>query len=175
MTTLKDYLRDREEALAERWLEASLKSYARDAAAFFGRERDPFANPVGQALRAGTRGIVACLLRGMEAGEVCRLLEEIIRIRAVQEFAPSQAVGFVQLLKEAVRAELGGRAEAPEGRAEMRELDAAVDQVALFAFDIYVRCRDRVQELRIDEVKRSVALILERGRREAAREGVEHS
>jgi hypothetical protein len=46
--------------------------------------------------------------------------------------------------------------------ADLAELDERVDRIALMAFDIYVRCRDQVCELRINEVKRRVSWVLDR-------------
>ena len=37
-----------------------------------------------------------------------------------------------------------------------------VDQIALFAFDIYTRCREKVAELRINEIKRGVSAVMAR-------------
>ena len=90
------------------------------------------------------------------------LLDDVIKIRAVQEFAPSQALAFVFLLKEAIRAELGSEVPRPACSAEWANLQRQIDQVALGAFDAYVRYRGQVCELRINEVKRSVAAIVER-------------
>lgn len=162
MTTLRSLLRQRTPALAKRWLEATLSSYPKDSSSFLRREGDPFANPVGRALREGTRGILDSLLGGMDAEDVCRHLEEIIKIRAIQDLTPSRAVSFVFLLKEAIRDELGGEASNPQRADELAKLDAEVDQIALFAFDIFTRCREQVYELRVNEVKRNVAAVMKR-------------
>ncbi len=44
----------------------------------------------------------------------------------------------------------------------MAELDRRIDLVALGVFDIYMGYRGQVCELRINEVKRSVAMLTER-------------
>jgi hypothetical protein len=85
-----------------------------------------------------------------------------MKIRAVQQFTPSQAVGFVFRLREIVRAELGGVAADPEVSVELAELDAQIDRIALAAFDTYVACREQVYELRINEVKRQVSWIVDK-------------
>jgi hypothetical protein len=159
--TLKIKLRDNRDAILDRWLRATMDTYAKDTSSFLGREKDRFANPVGHSLRTGTRGILDGLLEGVNAEEICRHLNEIIKIRAIQDFAPSRAVSFVFLLKDAIRAELG-RDGIQRFSSELTQIDAEIDQVALFAFDIYSRCREQVTELRINEVKRSVAAIMQR-------------
>ncbi len=94
------------------------------------------------------------LSKGRTRAKSVAALDEIIKIRAVQEFTPSQALAFVFLLKEAVRAELGSEEDrAPALPAELADLDRQIDQVALGAFDAYMRYRGQVCELRINEVK----------------------
>ena len=96
-------------AIGERWLERTLASYRPDAAAFFKQQQNRFANPVGQTFAERTGAIVDGLLAGADATELCVHLEEIVKIRAVQEFTPAEAVSFVFLLKDAIREELARR------------------------------------------------------------------
>ncbi|MGZ6142698.1 MAG: hypothetical protein ACXWLM_05135, partial [Myxococcales bacterium] len=66
---------------------------------------------------------------------------------------PSRAVGFVFLLRDAIRA------EAPS---ELAALEPRIENLALLAFDAYVEFRERVHRLREKELKRSVSTILRR-------------
>lgn len=159
---LADLLQEKKAAIADRWLKEIYATYPKDVSHFLRREKDRFANPAGHALRAGTRAILDGVLEGMEAEKVCRHLDDVLKIRAIQEFTPSRAVSFVFLLKKAVRAELGKAAGDPRLAAELAGFEEGIDQVALFAFDIYVRNREKVYELRINEVKRSVSAIMKR-------------
>lgn len=150
------------QAVVERWIELTLATYQSKATAFFMREGDRFANPVGRAVRVGLRGVGECLLGEMNAEEICRQLEEVVKIRAVQDFTPGAAVSFVFLFKDAVREKLAGVLDESRFFGVREELERRVDQAALFAFDIFVRCREQVYELRVNEVKRSVAALVER-------------
>jgi hypothetical protein len=162
MMTVIDYLRERRNSILERWLERALALYAPDASNFFAREKNAFANPVGSTLREGASVILDNLIDEFDAGCVCGHLEEIIKIRAVQDFSPSRAVSFVFLLKDAIRSELRDVDLDRHAQDELARIDAAIDQTALFAFDIYVKCREQVYELRVDEVKRNVSAIMKR-------------
>jgi hypothetical protein len=155
--TLSGRLREKSPAIAERWLEGALADYPADSAAVFRRQKDPFGNPVGHALRVGTRAAVEALLAGQEPDAVCAHLDEIVKMRAVQEFQPSRAISFVFLLKEAIRAELAAEDPGEALSSELAEFGRRIDLVALGAFDLYMHHRGRVYELRINEVKRSVA------------------
>ena len=158
---LSDQLREKTVAIADRWLAEALAAYPADSAAAFRRGQDRFANPVGHALREGTRAALEALLDGRPPSEVCAALDEVIKIRAVQEFKPSEALRFVFALKAALRAELKSPPADEAVSADLAELDRRIDQAALEAFDIYMRYRSQIGELRINEVKRSVARLVE--------------
>jgi hypothetical protein len=160
--TISAILHEKQNSIIERWQHDALASYANDASKFFAREKNQFANPVGSALRDGTRAIFKNLIDGFDAELVCRNLNEIIKIRAIQDFSPSRAISFVFLLKQAIRVELAGIALDKQLARELDEIDATIDQIAMFAFDIYVKCREHLYELRVNEVKRSVAVLMKR-------------
>ena len=162
MMTLAALLKKKKNAIVQRWLDAALAVYPKDASAAFGRQKDPFANPVGHSLRVGTDGVFASLLDGMGDEKIRESLHEMVKIRAVQQFSASQAVGFVFGLKDAVRAELGQAVREPQISSELVGLERRIDQVALTAFDVFVACREQLCELRINEVKRSVGWVLDK-------------
>jgi hypothetical protein len=168
-TMLRDILKESQSAIVERWLAETLASYQSSGAEFFQQTKDPFANPVGCALARGMTGVVDCLLTEKPIESVRGNLDEIVKIRAVQDFSPSQALSFVFLLKKAVRKELGGRIDKQGLTADLARFESRIDEVALLAFEIYVHCREQVYQLRVDEVKRSVSGIMTRFNRKGAK------
>lgn len=152
---LIDLLRQKKEAIHERWLERTLATYRPDTAAFLRQQADPFANPVGHTLKHGTRAILDNLLDGMDPLLHSARLDDILKIRAIQDFTPSEAVSFVFMLKEAILDELAGELRDPRIATEILDFLARIDQLALEAFDIYVRSREKVYELRLGEIRRS--------------------
>jgi hypothetical protein len=167
MLSLADLLRERQGAIVERWTADVLATYPEETTAVFGREQDRFANPVGHSVRAGTRGVVAALCDGRDPGQIRAALREVIQVRAIQQFAPSAAVGFVFRLKDVIRGELAGAGGDPAIAAELAALDGAIDEMALTAFDVFAECREQVCQLRVDEVKRQVAWVVDRMNRRA--------
>ena len=162
MDLLRQRLCERAETVVDRWFTDVLTGYPNDAAAAFGRERDRFANPVGYSLRLGTRAVFDALIDGVDPARIRHALEEIVRIRAVQQFATPDAVAFVFRLKAAIRHELGPSLADPQVAAELRELEDRIDRAALVAFEIFTECRARIAELRINELKRSLPWMVER-------------
>jgi len=80
----------------------------------------------------------------------------------VQEMSASEAVGFVFGLKAAVRAELGPAAGQADLADDLAKLDAAVDRVALTAFDLYVEYRERISQVRVQAANRRVSWIVQK-------------
>jgi hypothetical protein len=162
-------LRPHRDAIARRWVEAILATYPEQAAAVFGREQDRFANPVGHSVRTGVHGVVEALCDGMDEEQVRAGLREIIQVRAVQQFSPAQAVGFVFQLKGVVRRVLDG-AGRPAVAPELAALDFVVDRLALAAFEVFTACREQVYQLRLEEAKRRVAWVVDRLNRSVGKE-----
>lgn len=147
-------------SIADHWSGLILATYPSDAARLMSTQTDPFANPVGGTVRRATRII---LNKGMDPDEpeVLDALHDIIRIRAVQEFSPSQAVGVVFLLKRSIR-EAFGNGASPLGPADLTDLDSKVDAMALRAFDFYAEDRERIAQIRVRESHRMVRRLLQR-------------
>jgi len=162
MMELQELLRKKADAITERWLGEALAMYPEESSALFARQKDPFANPVGHSLRVGTKRIFGAILDGMDTKEIQEFLREIIKIRAVQQFPPSQAVGFIFGLKNAIRMEIGNVAGDLQLSTELIKLEGDIDQIALAAFDIFVQCREQVYELRVNEVKRQFSWVVEK-------------
>ncbi|NIR14460.1 MAG: hypothetical protein GWN86_11135, partial [Desulfobacterales bacterium] len=57
----------------------------------------------------GIRSLYEELLGEMNIDRLSSSLNNIIRIRSVQDFSPSQAIGFIFLLKKAIREVLESR------------------------------------------------------------------
>jgi hypothetical protein len=160
--TLSDLLREKSSSILQRWQCLALATYPEASRRAFQCQQDPFANPVGHALRSGTQAAWEGFVEGRGADEIVACLDEIIKIRAVQEFKPSTAIAFIFSLKDAIRAELGSEDPALALSPEMVDVEARVDRIALGVFDVFTRYRAQVCELRINEIKRSVGRYAQR-------------
>ncbi len=147
-------LRLKKGAIQENWIEKILDSYPSRGRDYYRTKKDEFLNPVGTVLSSRAEAIIESLLEGFDHSVLSTLLEDVIKIRAVQDFSPSQALAFLPLLKQALREELQTVERAEAWPREFEEFEARIDQMTLLAFDIYTGCRQRIYELRIDELKR---------------------
>jgi hypothetical protein len=154
--SLESILLERRNAILEEWLERTLGTYPDSTARFFSEVNDRFRNPVGHALREVLPALLDSLLRAADTAAMVPLLDRIVRLRAVQDFTASQAVAFVFLLKRVIRGELEG--ESVRGSEEMAALEARIDELGLLAFDVFMKCREQIYEIKAHEALRMMSV-----------------
>jgi hypothetical protein len=135
-------------AILEQWLARALGVYGEKVAPLAVAERDPFRNPVGHTLRTHLSRLLHELLGGMDPAVIDASMEQIIAVRAIQDLSVAQALGFVYELRSILRRELPER--------DAAETDARIDQLSLAAFAQFLKCRERLAELRLNEHLRSL-------------------
>jgi len=157
---LRTLLIEKQKVIAERWCQEVLDTYPKDTAKFLREKNDEFANPIGKSIKQGIEETFAALIQeGKE--EAPSFLKDIIQIRAVQDFAASEAVGFVFFLKRIIREELGKAAEEEKIAKALLEFEAQIDQLALASFDIYAQCRNRLADIKTMELKKMTYRLLQ--------------
>ena len=132
------------------WLERILETYPEKNSRLLRLETDPFRNPAGHAFREGAGVLVEEVLGGMVLARITPALDAIVRIRAVQDFTPTEAVAFVFLLRDVAARHLRDRAEI------LGEVHRRIDHLALEAFDLFMACREKIYEIRAETLKRSM-------------------
>jgi len=71
----------------------------------------------------------------------------------VQSFSPSQAVTFLFDLKKVIRDELKVELMEKTISDELINFEFLIDQVVLRAFDLYMKSREKVFKIRVNEIK----------------------
>ncbi len=162
---LNALLREKQSAITAKWFESVLAAYPENTANIYRKSEAPFTNPVGHNARQGVEGLFDALLKGVMLNEASAFLDAIVRVRAVQQFPPSQALSFIYELKKIVRAEIGAAAA---GQGLTEDLDAflsTIDDLALFAFDLYMGCREKLFEIKVNEMKNSTFRLIQQANR----------
>jgi hypothetical protein len=161
---LESRLSEERSEVAEKWLDLLLQTYPEQTQRLWRRNKDPFANPVGQTFREAVRRLLDLVLEWSDAEAMSEALDKIIRIRAVQDFSPSEAVNFVYLLKRLLRDRYGKEMARAGALEQLRDFEVRLDNLALMAFDVYTKCREQVYEMRIQEVKNAQHKLLVRAK-----------
>lgn len=159
---LKSLLLQRSSSILDRWFDDLFCTYPPDTQRFLKKQKDRFANPVGTTLFKEMENLYHCFLEEYDREKVSAILDRIIRIRAVQDFSPSDAVGFLFSLKGIVRSEMDDLRGDNDLDSEFSALDSRIDDIVLLAFDIYMKCREKVFEIRVKETRGHVSGLLKK-------------
>jgi len=161
---LDGFLRKRKKDLVQKWFHAVVETYSSDASRFFENRKDPFANPVGNTFRKGLDALYDRLLdtQSNDPHQIGTCLDPMIRIRAVQNFFPSQAVGFLFDFKKILRQELGEKLQQPGMGEAFTRLEERIDEFGLIAFNIYMQCREKIYQLKTDDLRERTFRAFER-------------
>lgn len=158
----REHLLQKKSALVDRWFDIALETYPADSSGFLRNKKRQFANPVGHTIFEGMEHILDELLKEEEL-DIDRIspdLDSIIRIRAVQDMTPSQALVFIFRLKKMLREELE-RAGLARSK-DIEVLESRIDVTALIAFDLYVKCREKIYDLKANELRNMTFRLLQR-------------
>jgi hypothetical protein len=169
-TILYALLWPRKEAMTARWIETVHGTYPFDTIGFLRTRKDRFANPVGYRTEEAARRLMDVLFSESPDEEALRgAVDEIIRVRAIQDFSPEMAVGIFFALKDIVRDVVSGSGQGAEVLPALLALESRIDAVALLAFGAYARCRETLHLLKVDEFKRQYAQIVRLAEKKAAK------
>lgn len=153
MVNIKNILTQKREIILKRWLELILETYPADVANFLRLEKDRFTNPVGHILTQETEILYDELIHDADPDRILSALDSIIRIRAVQDSLPSQAIAFIFFLKKALREEIEKAFTGDALLKALSQLETRIDMMSLLAFDVYMRCREEIHNIRSGEIK----------------------
>ena len=139
-----------------------VETYPADSGKFLKNQQDPFANPVGRNIHQGLETILNELLGEMDYKSIVSFLDPVIRIRAVQNFSPSEAIAFVFFLKNITREVLKKEREWQKDIDGLLQFESKIDEVGLLAFDVYMQCREKLYEIKSTEMRNSMFKAFER-------------
>jgi hypothetical protein len=160
--SLEKFFKAKVRTISDRWADTIINSYPEEGAKFFGNAKNQFANPAGHTFRANTEKILTLLLAGGgESEELRALVDGIVRIRAVQGLGPSRTVAFVFALRDIIEDEVT-RAGQTMSADERALWTGRVDELALTAFDQYMKCREVLWEQKANHLHNRTHKLLER-------------
>ena len=150
---LLEHLARKKSAVIKQWFERLMATYPADTAQFLRSQKDAFANPVGQNSFQSLDGIFEHILKDFDPNTAKSIIDPVIRIRAIQDFTPSKAIGFVFDLKEILKDMTPEDAADPKGQKAMAGLFRRIDKLGLLAFDVYMECREKIYDLKANEMR----------------------
>ncbi len=137
-------------AILDAWVEKTVQIYPEQSRESIARGGERFRNPVGFTVRESLAKLLEELAGEMDAVRTSEALDGLVRLRAVQECTPAEAVCFVFLLRQIIREQ--------NARDQFPDLERRIDELALMTFDQYVKCREDLALVRINEAKRALSV-----------------
>jgi hypothetical protein len=159
---LKTFLTQNRETIVKRWTRQVFDTYPSDTSSFLESQRDRFANPVGYTISTDISNLFDQLTGEMDREKILVSIDNILKIRALQDFSPSQAVEFCFALKRMIRKMLMKSSPDKDMLADLLEFESRIDSLALFAFETYMNCRERIHQIRTDEIKKRSVQVADR-------------
>jgi hypothetical protein len=160
---LNNLLERNKDDIVKRWLASVIDTYPADTSRFMKSQKDPFANPVGNTLSVNLGPLFDELLNEMDYKSIASYLYPILRVRAVQPIlSSSQSTGFIFSLKKVIRKVLKKELSDPDILKELLHFESKIDELTLIAFDIYMKCREQVYEIKANEVRNRTFRAFER-------------
>jgi hypothetical protein len=151
---------DHRDQILKCWISSVIDAYPEETAKFLRSKPDQFANPVGASIRESLTELLDGLIVGVEPRELTSALDRVIRIRAVQEYSPSDSLGFVFALKGLAKEVIGETGV--EGARSLAVLDSRIERLGMQAFDVYMTCREQMWAIRAREIRNQSVGIMER-------------
>jgi hypothetical protein len=151
-------IRENKLEILDAWFKLTIDTYPQESGKFFLEHSRQFTNPVGFTIHEALEKIFNGMF-GEAPAELNEGLEEIIRLRAVQDFCPSEAVGFILKLKGILIKNIPGLSAAD---IQYQIVEDKIDGALLMAFDIFMNSRERIYEIKATEVRNRTSRMIER-------------
>lgn len=160
---LVELIKAKRDTVLTAWANRVYATYPFDTGGFLRSSSNEFSNPVGaRTVFLGELLLDSLCGDPVSIENLTQGMEEFIRIRAVQDFTPEQALAVLYLLKECIadlfKAEIVGNMLWPE----MWTLSARLDGAVLLGFGAYMRSRENMWSLRLEDFKRRNHQIMRR-------------
>lgn len=167
---LKSLLEERKSSILNKWFEIVLDSYPAETAKFLRDKDKRFTNPVGSTIYQGIESLLDEIVDDKpDSSRLSLFLDNIIRIRAIQDFSASQAVAFIFSIKDIIRQEVeavgsSNNSLSQKLLADLIELDAKIDSLALLSFDIFMQCREKIYDIKANEARNMTYRLLQQAK-----------
>jgi hypothetical protein len=160
-----ELLSERKKDILKNWQKEIFQLYPAESIRFLTSEKDQFANPIGHSIMEHTEKLFNELLAGedIDSDKTDPELDEMLRIRAIHNFTPSEALKYLYILKEVIAQEVANIPEMDNNQySGLLTLYGRIDKVTLIAFDIYSKCREKLFEIKVQTAKNQVSGLLRR-------------
>lgn len=152
---LSKLLEKQRPAILKKWLGEIFDTYPADTSRFLRIESDIFANPVGHTITSNAGHILDGLIQGVDTPSLSVYIERIIRVRAVQDFTPLQAVSFIKCLKTVIINGLETEINKYNLWDGWGEFEKRIDVLTERAYELHAEMKQRIDTIRSREIDKN--------------------
>lgn len=151
---IQEFLSENRTELLEGWIGYALTSYSSDFSRFFKKNSDPFTNPMGYNITKSLSSLFDILSGARDDSGLDSFLDDIVRVRAIQDMTPSQSLSFFPRIKTLVRERARERDCMDTIAGDLEALDNQIDDMMFRSFDAYMKCREQIFQIKVGEITR---------------------
>ncbi len=159
---LDNLIKEKKNQIINLWIRKFTDTYPEESSSFFREGPGQFANPVGHTFRINLEKIFDELFMEHELARMQGYVDGVVRIRAVQGFAPSDAVCFVPMLKQTVWEICGKEITNQDLMSGWLDFLGRLDRLTNISFDVYMRCREQLWKQKAEFTNSRTHRLLER-------------
>lgn len=141
---VKKIIKERKESIAAKWVGRIFDSYPPERRQFLLENKDINSNPTGVTIISEINNILNELVAEKHSEKLNDYLENIIKIRLMQDYSPSNCVGFIMYIKDIIRDEIKNEKLDFKLISEIFVIESLVDDFALIGFDIYLQQKEKI-------------------------------
>ncbi len=160
--SLDNIIKQNKSKIINLWIRKFTDTYPEESASFFREGPGQFANPVGHTFRTNLENIFDEMFQDCDREKMQTYVDPVVRIRAVQGFAPSEAVCFLPMLRESVWETCGREIKKQDLLSSWIEFLGRVEWLTNISFDVYMKCRELLWKQRAEFMNSRTHKLLER-------------
>ncbi len=155
---LKDICKENEEKLLSLWLNDFFNHHKLDDIGVSRTITDKFLNPVAYTIKASTAVLFPAIIgEDAEPENIKFHLDEILKIQAIQQLSPAQALLPLLAIKNHIYKFTNNEAALIS---EFKEMTDRLDTLLLMAFDIFTQEKEKIYRIRVNELKSAQSHVL---------------
>ncbi|MDY6820717.1 MAG: hypothetical protein SVN78_03725 [Deferribacterota bacterium] len=158
----REYFLDKKNKILDDWFNHLISHYDDNKLDYLEKERDPFLNPVKYIFKSALGSIFSYIFEDEELDLVSQDIEKLIKLLALNGPKASEVLGLFVFFKQHINALFMSSFSLEEKIDEYNEITNIFDNLLLKIFDMYVQCREKIYEIRVNEIKRMTFPLLER-------------
>lgn len=157
-----NFLSHHKKDIAGEWLRRTMEAYPAESLKVLQRNKDRFTNPLLHLISESIEKLFVELIQGLDRQKISSALEQIVKLKAVQDFTPSESLEFIFILKDIIRRYVKKHLEEQNKNIsqELYFVEQQIDKLALIAFDMYVKDREKLFEIQVQEVKNQTYMLI---------------